>query len=287
MARPRSRPLPDDDQIWALVHEFAHDRQSTGRPIWTLNKRVRNTITAVHPKRIERESEDGRSNKTPIRRGEVLKVWNALVEHGQVRKGLPNYFTLALLQAALPKYIDNVGDGSIALHDHLSTIGATREFSYSEAATLGRGSRARDSRNEFVLRESDTHWNIKHFIHSRPDEALAKLDGGPWESSALEIPLPIPTSDRIDVIVRDSSGYHVLIEVKPSVKNSSVGLYAQTAKYRAIWQVLHSLDIDEVRCALAAPQIPPALARQMKQRHRIESVAVTVPSDFIAPERDD
>jgi hypothetical protein len=79
----------------------------------------------------------------------------------------------------------------------------------------------------------------------------------------------------------------VLIEVKPRVEKHDDGLYAQTAKYRAIWRVLHDLDGDAVRCVLAAPAIPAALARHMYSRHQIESVAIRVPPNFVAPPRED
>jgi hypothetical protein len=248
---------------------------------------VVNKITDVHPLRIERTSAKGRTNKTPIRRGEVLKVWRDLVEHGHTRKAQPNYFTLALLQAAWATILDDLGDGSIALRGRAPIVGdTTLPFSYAEAASLGRRARAHEARSDFELRESDIHWRIKHYIHSCPDDALTQLDGGPWTSSALELPLRVPTNDRVDVVVKDAAGHRVLIEVKPKVGERNVDLYAQAAKYAAIWRVLHDLNVDQVRCVLAAPHIPPPIARHMYSRHRIESVAVKVPADYVAPPRD-
>lgn len=254
----------------------------------TLSEGVVNTITDVRGVRIERASENGRTNKTPILRGEVLRVWRDLAANGQTRKARPNYFTLALLQAALSDTINDLGDGTIALRGRMApSEGNSTPFSYAEAASLGRVSRAQESRTDFELRESDAHWNIKHYIHTYPNEALTALAGGPWSPSALELQLRVPTSDRVDVIVRDAAGHRVLIEVKPRVGERDIGLYAQAAKYRAIWRVLHDMTIDQVRCVLAAPKIPEKIARHMYSRHRIESVAVKVPPDYNAPPRDE
>lgn len=237
--------------------------------------------------RIERTSDNGRTNNTPILRGELLRVWRDLVANGHTRKARPNYFTLALLQAAMSDYIDDLGDGTIALHGHAPALPTDTAYSYAQAASLAHTSRARDGRGNLVLRESDAHWRIKHYIHRQPNLALAKLSGGPWTSAALELTLRVPTSDRIDVVVKSADGRCVLIEVKPRVEAGDHSLYAQTAKYRAIWQVLHDLDADAVRCVLAAPAIPAALARHMYSRHKIESVAVSVPADYVAPPRED
>lgn len=288
VAQRRRRRLPSEDEVWARVRDFAEQRRVDGRSVPTLREGVVNTITDIRGVRIERASEKGRTNKTPILRGEVLRVWRDLAENGQTRKARPNYFTLALLQAALSDIINDLGDGSIALRGRMlpSETNST-PFSYAEAASLGRRSRPHEARSDFELRESDVHWNIKHYIHTCPNEALADLDGGPWTPSALELSLRVPTNDRVDVIVRDAEGFRVLIEVKPRVGERDIGLYAQAAKYRAIWRVLHDMTTDQVRCVLAAPQIPKEIARHMYSRHRIESVAVKVPADYVAPPRDE
>jgi hypothetical protein len=253
----------------------------------TLREGVVNWIRHVKGARIERTSDHGRTNDTPIMRGELLRVWRDLVAHGHTRKARPNYFTLALLQAAMFDLIDNLGDGTIALHGRAPVSPTDTPYSYAEAASLAHTSRARDGRADFVLRESNAHWQIKHYIHRHPNLALAKLSGGPWTSAALELTLRVPTSDRIDVVVKSADGRCVLIEVKPQVGKRDYGLYAQAAKYRAIWQVLHDLDSHVVRCVLAAPEIPDAIAQHMYSRHEIESVAVAVPPDYVAPPRDD
>jgi hypothetical protein len=287
MRQVRRRSLPSEDEVWTRVLEFAKAHKENQHPVPTLREGVVNRISDVKGARIERVSDNGRTNDTPIMRGELLRVWRDLVANGHTRKARPNYFTLALLQAAMSDLIDDLGDGSIALRGHAPTPSTNIPYSYAEAASIARTSRARDARADFELRESDAHWNIKHYIHSDPNTALAKLSGGPWTPAALELPLRVPTSDRIDVVVKSASGRYVLIEVKPRVGERDHGLYAQAAKYRAIWQVLHDLDGSAVRCVLAAPEIPRAIARHMYSRHGIESVAVIVPPDYVAPPRED
>jgi hypothetical protein len=287
MLRARPRSLPNEDEVWTRVREFAEARVEDQRRVLTLREGVGNRISAVNGARIERSSEKGRTNATPIMRGEVLRVWRDLVANGSTRKARPNYFTLALLQAAMSDRIDDLGDGTIALRGHVpAPLEVSTPHSYAEAASIAHTSRARDARADFVLRESDPHWRIKHYIHADPNAALTELEGGPWAPAALELQLRVPTSDRIDVVVRSADGRYVLIEVKPQVGKTSFDLYAQAAKYRAIWQVLHDLDMDAVRCVLAAPTIPAELARHMYARHRIESVAVNVPSSYLAPPRE-
>jgi hypothetical protein len=286
MARARRRSLPNEDEVWARVREFAEERKQSQQPVLTLRENVGNKISDVRGARIERVSDEGRTNNTPILRGELLRVWRDLLANGHTRKARPNYFTLALLQAAMPDIIDDLGDGTIALRGRVPTQAPSQPYSYAEAASIERSSRARAPRSDFELRESDAHWRIKHYIHGRPNEALVGLRGGPWASAALELPLSVPTCDRIDVVVRSADGRYVLIEVKPRVEGRAHGLYAQAAKYRAIWQVLHDLDAGRVRCVLAAPEIPADIAQHMYERHAIESIAVKVPADYVAPPRE-
>lgn len=112
--------LPSEDEVWARVREFAEARAKDQRPVPTLRKGIINRISGVRGARIERISEKGRTNATPITRGEVLGVWRDLVTHGHTNKA-PLRFTLALLQAAMSDLIDDLGDGTIALHGHAPT----------------------------------------------------------------------------------------------------------------------------------------------------------------------
>jgi hypothetical protein len=112
---PRWQSLPSEDEVWARVREFAEARAKDQGPVPTLREGIINRISDVRGARIERISDMGRTNATPIMRGEVLRVWRDLVAHGHTNKAQPHYFTLALLQAAMSDLIENRGDGSIAL----------------------------------------------------------------------------------------------------------------------------------------------------------------------------
>ena len=286
----RSPQRPSEAQVWARVREFASQRVEDGEPVPTLSEGVVNHITAVAGARIERTSAQGVTNATPIYRGEILRVWRDLAKNQYTRTARPNYFTLVLLQAALSDLIDDHGDGTIALRGWRSPPEGSaggRPLSYEQRASEGHRAVQR-SADQGELRESDEHWRIKHFIHAHPNQALASLPGGPFTASALELVLRVPTSDRVDVIVRDRVGRRVLIEVKARVGERDISLYAQAAKYRAIWRVLHHLAESREggpRCALAAPSIPAPLARHMRTQHDIESAAVEVPADYAAPPR--
>lgn len=285
------------DEVWARVCEFAEDCKAKRRGVPTLQEQVINRIKSVEPAKILRHSDKGRKNTTPVTRSEIKRTWAKLVAQGYLDKPITNYFTLALLQAALSDIVDDLGQGRVALRGRRPRRMASpmapddrQPVVYAERATERRTKRGRSSVARDSIPEGETHWRLKHYIRDEPGEALQQIQGGPWLACGVEISLPLPTADRVDVVVKSQrDGRRLLIEVKPEVRGTKTGLgmYAQAAKYRAIWRVLHGLDDTGVRCALAAPTIPRGLAGKMLEDHGIESIRVKVPDHYQAPPRED
>lgn len=284
----RAPALPDEDEVWRRVRHFAAERVVSGEPVPTLQECVGNTIVGVQDTHLSRRSARTRTGAaSDIPAAEFKRTWRELVATRRVHTKGRTVFTPALLQAAMPELIDDLGGGWIGLHGEPSV-----EVDYPATASAGARPRPRRSTgstggwggSDDAPRESDEHWALKHYIHRHPSRALAELEGGPFLASALE--LRLPTHDCIDVVVRDGEHRRVLIEVKPYVGEDDRRWYAQAAKYRTIWRVLHDkVPAKHIRCVLTAPKIAPKLAAKMWSEHGIESLAVEVPKSFEAPPR--
>ena len=288
-----SRALPSFDEIWSRVSDYARMCRDTGVKLYTLQRFVPNTIVDVHESSIERHSEAGRTQTAHIGRSDVERVWAQLrdnEDHAASTKGDPRVFTHALMLTAMPDLIEPRGTGVIGLVG----LGPARFEPFVDfVEDVDYGSRAAGEAR--VGRgggggEGPIHRGLRIYIHENPNAALIGLTGGPWTSYATEYELA--TRDRIDVVVRDAEGRFVLIEVKPKLntdeeyerakKNDDSeqarAPFAQAAKYREQWQVLRDTATRHLRCVVAAPAIPAKLAETMAERHRIESVAVTLPA---------
>ncbi len=53
--------LPDLETIWLRMLQYAEECKAQGRPIYTLQRGVKNYITDVRPRSIGRRSDEGRS----------------------------------------------------------------------------------------------------------------------------------------------------------------------------------------------------------------------------------
>lgn len=258
----KRRKQPTADEAWAAVHAFATRCAADARPVFTLQRTVRNIITDVAPTKIGRESAKGRTHQRKVTLGQVQRVWGALCD-GQSWKDGGNilYFTPALMLAAMPEHLEDLGGGEIGLSAHP----AVRKKKHERIASLGRGAGG----------EGDLHRALRLFIHRDPDSALERIDGGPWTPYATEY--VFGTGDRVDVYLRDCDGNFVLVEVKPQLELGDRAPFAQAAKYRTLMHILDGRDLDSIRSIVAAPNLPEQLAKQMFERHGIESVEVTLP----------
>jgi len=81
----------------------------------------------------------------------------------------------------------------------------------------------------------------------------------------------------VDVVLLDRDGNVLLVEVKPELFEDDVAPWAQAAKYRALWSVVEDRPVREIRCVVAAPNVPAGVSGRMLKRHNIEAVRVTSP----------
>jgi len=171
------------------------------------------------------------------------------------------YFTPALMVAAMPDVLENLGDGEIGLRTHPKVRAEKKRR------------RRRASMAPGV--EGDEHRRLRLFIHSDPDRALRRLTGAPWTPNSTEY--VFATGDRADVLLRDCDGNFVLVEVKPALGPRDPAPFAQAAKYRTLMHILEGHELDAIRTVVAAPKIPKGLAKRMLAEHGIEAVRVDLP----------
>ncbi|NVB38372.1 hypothetical protein G6O69_11070 [Pseudenhygromyxa sp. WMMC2535] len=258
--------------------------------MFTLQEQVANQITAVGDDYFERMSARTRSGKpSRISAAEVHRTWRGLLRDGHIFTSGRTVFTPALIKAALPEWVTSVGSiVSLRGYDEAEAeVEVDPQADSLYAAWAARGQRSLGAADQDrVIRESDVHWALKHYIAERPAEALAGLRGGPWGEAALEFVLA--THDRVDVVVYEKSGSWCLIEVKPYVGAEDRRWYAQAAKYRCVWQVMFpGVPPEKVRCVLVAPRIEPELAASMLRDFGVEHLELRVPDDFEPPPRGD
>jgi hypothetical protein len=249
--------------VWQRVRNFAAEAAKRRLKIYTLQRKVPNVITDVKEGSVGRESAEGRTNASRVTRGMVARTWDAMrkgQDPREVRDVL--YFTPALMLRTLPDLLEYVGDGRIALRGDPGIAKRNQQ----------RIQRAQQEDRGWAGGEGQLHHAIKTFIDQEPDKALAALGPGPYTRVGAEHVLP--TGDRIDVVLLDRDGNVVLVEVKPLVMPDDLAPWAQAAKYRTLWSILEDRPLPEIRCVVAAPEIPDRWAEAILKKHGIESVAI-------------
>lgn len=256
---------PDRHQVWQIIQSRALDAMKRRLPIFTLKRGVRNLITEVNDASIRRISVEGTApSGSVIRRGMVLKVWDALIAKGWSNNpGDVPYFTLALLQWALRDHVEYLDVTELGLRGS-PAAGARKDEKRRHADGAGIGTRGGGG-------EGPVHEAIKELVYSAPDAVLAPLGSVPYAPHAIEYSLG---NDRVDVVLRDCEGRIVLVEVKPDIRSGDRWPFAQAAKYRTLWHILNDDPIDHLRAVVVAPKIPRDPATRM-EKHGIESVQLS------------
>ena len=73
------------------------------------------------------------------------------------------------------------------------------------------------------------------------------------------------SDDRVDILLMDSSGRPVPVEVKPCIPSGSNNEVLQTLKYKHLAADDYNILCKEVRCVLVAPEIPDDVKKKCKQ----------------------
>ena len=118
--------------------------------------------------------------------------------------------------------------------------------------------------------EGPGHRMLKEWIAQNP-EALGE-DG----MSLVQLEMPFPTGDRIDVVLRDRFGRLVAVEVEGICDETEIAGPLQCAKYRALLSYAFDRPHPEVRAILAAPAIDRAIVSRC-EIHGIEARLVSIP----------
>lgn len=73
------------------------------------------------------------------------------------------------------------------------------------------------------------------------------------------------SGDRVDILLMDSSGKPVTVEVKPHIPSGSDAEVLQALKYKHLAAADYGILCKEVRCILAAPEIPDDVKKKCRQ----------------------
>ncbi len=256
------------DAVWTKVQAFATQAHKKRRPVYTLQRRVRNFITDVKARSIGRESDEGNTNSSRVTYSMITRIWDRLRTHGHT--ATPEavlYFAPALLQAALPELIEYLGDGELGLRGDPRAM-AKKDQRGTRGSRRGGGSRGGGG-------EGELHERIKKWIYENPSAAMTKLGRGEWRSEAIEY--RFLSGDTVDLVLRDPDGRFVMVEVEPQLQPDDKIPWAQAAKYKTLWSILEGVPPPDIRSVVAAPALPLGMARKMRDRHGIEALAVALP----------
>jgi len=106
-----------------------------------------------------------------------------------------------------------------------------------------------------VGEDSKVHRQLEKVLRQHPETIEQGLQ-------FVRAEYPFPTGDEIDVLLKDSTGRFVTVEIEPVVgKGDIVGLL-QALKYRCMFAALHNLDDGRVRGLLVATRIHNSIRRQ-------------------------
>jgi len=105
------------------------------------------------------------------------------------------------------------------------------------------------ARQRYEVREkSREHRQLEKILRQHPERIEQGLQ-------FVHEEYPFPTGDKIDVLLKDSTGRFVTVEIEPAVdKGDKIGLL-QALKYRCMFAALHDLNESRVRGLLVARRI--------------------------------
>ncbi len=116
--------------------------------------------------------------------------------------------------------------------------------------------------------EGPVHRALKERIAADPESVLGEPGLKLWR-----VEWPLPTGDRIDIVLKDSFDRFVAVEVEVDCDDAEIVGPLQCMKYRAMLGYIFDRRQEEVRCILAAHSIDPRLQRRCKS-HGIGTIVV-------------
>lgn len=98
--------------------------------------------------------------------------------------------------------------------------------------------------------EGPEHKALKLRIANDPAGVLGETGLTLWKTE-----WPLPTGDRIDLVLKDALGRFVAVEVEVNCERSEIAGPLQCMKYRAMLSYLFNRPLEEFRCILVAHSI--------------------------------
>ena len=106
--------------------------------------------------------------------------------------------------------------------------------------------------------ESEKHRILKEYLADNPSQLGTELKPGKKEHT-------FGSGDRVDILLRDSVGKPVTVEVETHISSGNyVGVW-QAVKYKHLAAVEYNLPCEEVRSILAAPEIPEDVKKKCEE----------------------
>ncbi|MYC75892.1 DUF91 domain-containing protein [Candidatus Poribacteria bacterium] len=107
--------------------------------------------------------------------------------------------------------------------------------------------------------EGEKHRTLKEYLADNPSQLGAGL-------TLVQTEYEFESGDRVDILLQDSSGNPVTVEVKPYILPESYGEVWQAVRYKHIAAVQYKLpSCKQVRSILAAPEIPDDVKAKCKE----------------------
>ncbi len=107
--------------------------------------------------------------------------------------------------------------------------------------------------------EGEEHLTLKKYLADNPSQLGEGL-------TLVRTEYEFESGDRVDILLQDSSGNPVTVEVKPYILSGSYGEVWQAVRYKHIAAVQYKLpSCKQVRSILAAPEIPDDVKAKCKE----------------------
>jgi hypothetical protein len=251
------------DSVWKEITSKAILLKDEKTPLFTLEDNTRNFITNVTPDIIWRMSDERwKDLGNPIKKNNVQKIWNSLVEKGSVTSedSPAMSFTYALLARLVEGVVFQTKPLTLLLDKNFSSY---EEYDLPSRKILKKlGTSGRWG----IGGESEEHKRMKDLITQHPLEIIGE------DLTLLEkgIEYGFITGDSLDIVMDDLQHRKVCIEVELIANRENQNGFHQALKYKVLVALAHNIPIDQVRTIVVAREIDENVAMEYKEKYDIE-----------------
>ena len=129
-------------------------------------------------------------------------------------------------------------------HQHLGTSGPSSHGGHRSNTSGGSGGHGRGGGGE-----GEAHRKLKENLAANPSQLG---EGLKWVRNEHVF----KSDDRVDILLEDSFGNPVVVEVKPHIPSGNSAEVWQAVKYKHLAAVEYDIPCEQVRSILVAPRIP-------------------------------